>query len=1042
MDGAKAATPRLIRELRKLDGAAIACKPGEAIPTFAACHTNDNSFTYRPSLAKVARTLSRCDCIMAARDREEAMVKAVTDVPEATTGFAERKRMSRLIAGAVLLSQACIAQAAGDVVISQVYGGGGNSGAPLQSDFVELFNRSSGPVSLSGWSVQYASATGTGNFGSNAVVALSGTLQSGQSYLIQLASSGAVGAVLPTADAAASSLNISGASGKVVLVRSVAGLACNGGSTPCSDEQLAQIIDLLGYGSANFFENAPAAALSNTTAAIRANSGCSDSDINNADFSSGSPTPRNTASPLSPCDGPSNAPVVASCPTNVAVILGTETIVNLSASDADGFISNAAITSGALAGLSLINSVPGNPFAVQLQVSASLAAGSYPISVTFSNTDTPAQTAVCNIGVNVSPPVAAARIHEIQGAAHISPRNGQRVGSVPGIVTAVRNNGFNIQDPAPDSDPATSEAIFIFTSVAPTVSVGDAVRVDGTVSEFRPGGSDGQTNLTTTEIISPIVTVLSSGNALPAPIALGIGGRKIPATVIDDDAAGDVETSGTFDPATDGIDFFESLEHMRVQINNAVVVGPMNSFRELPVLADNGAASTVRSARGGVVVGSNDFNPDRLILDDVFLPLPEMNVGDGLGSMTAIVDYSFGNFKFDITSPVTATDNRLAAERTNLTGAPSRLTVGSFNVENLAANNPAAKFAALAGQIVNALRAPDIVALMEVQDNNGVTDNGTVDATTTFNTLIAAIQTAGGPTYQFRSINPVDGQDGGADGGNIRVGFLFNPARVSFVDRAGGGPTVATTVVKASTGPQLSSSPGRIDPNNSAFANSRKPLAAEFLFNGRRLFVIANHFNSKLGDGPLFGHVQPPVRSSETQRHQQAEVVNGFVKSILAADSNAGIMVLGDLNDFEFSETLDILQGGEALSDMIDTLPAEERYTYVFEGSSQALDHILVSPALADFARPALDIVHINAEFAAQVSDHDPDVMRLQLHKDGDVDGDGDIDLLDIAAILTSLNARAQGPFDPRNMNTDLRINTLDVVLAVAACTRRGCALR
>jgi predicted extracellular nuclease len=460
------------------------------------------------------------------------------------------------------------------------------------------------------------------------------------------------------------------------------------------------------------------------------------------------------------------------------------------------------------------------------------------------------------------------------------------------------------------------------------------------------------------------------------------------------------------------------------------------------VVADNGVGATVMTPRGGVVIDRDDFNPERLILDDVFQTLPTVNVGDGLGSMTAIVDYSFGNFKFDVTTPVTATDNGLAAERTNLTGTPSRLTVGSFNVENLAPGDPPAKFTALATQIVTALRSPDIVALMEVQDNNGTTNNGVVDATITFNTLITAIQAAGGPTYQFRSINPVDGKDGGATGGNIRVGFLFNASRVSFIDRAGGGPTVATTVVKTSAGPQLSSSPGRVDPSNEAFANSRKPLAGEFVFNGRRLFVIANHFNSKLGDDPLFGHTQPPVLGSDAQRHEQAAVVNHFVQSILAIDSNAGVIVLGDLNDFQFSQTMDILEGNSVLADMIDTLPPEERYTYVFEGNSQAIDHILVSPALANFARPALDIVHTNAEFSVQTSDHDPDLVRLQLHKDGDVDGDGDIDLLDIAAIVAALNARADGPFDPRNLNSDNRINAIDALLAVASCTRRGCTLR
>src|SRR5205085_10463980 len=157
----------------------------------------------------------------------------------------------------------------------------------------------------------------------------------------------------------------------------------------------------------------------------------------------------------------------------------------------------------------------------------------------------------------VAPPVA---IHDIQGASHISPKVGQNVSNVNGIVTAKRSNGFYMQDPSPDADAATSEGIFVFTSSAPSVNVGDAVKVNGHVSEFRPGGAS-TGNLTTTELTSPSTTVLSSGNPLPAATIAGSGGRIPPSGVIEDDAAsGDVETSGTFDPANDGLDFWESLE--------------------------------------------------------------------------------------------------------------------------------------------------------------------------------------------------------------------------------------------------------------------------------------------------------------------------------------------------------------------------------------------------------------------------------------------------------------------------------------------------
>jgi predicted extracellular nuclease len=250
------------------------------------------------------------------------------------------------------------------------------------------------------------------------------------------------------------------------------------------------------------------------------------------------------------------------------------------------------------------------------------------------------------------------------------------------------------------------------------------------------------------------------------------------------------------------------------------------------------------------------------------------------------------------------------------------------------------------------------------------------DASVTWNMLIAAIRAAGGPAYQYRQIDPVDDQDGGEPGGNIRVGFLFRTDRgVSFIDRPGGGPTTATAVIDYPSGPQLSASPGRVDPLNPAWSNSRKPLAGEFRMHGKKVFVIANHFNSKGGDQPLFGRFQPPARS---QRHQQAQVVNDFVDQIHAADPNANVIVLGDINDFEFSETVDVLEGG-VLTSLMKTLPQSERYSYDFEGNSQVLDQILVSRNMLQSFSIDYDPVHVNSEFADQASDHDPQVARLDL---------------------------------------------------------------
>jgi hypothetical protein len=506
--------------------------------------------------------------------------------------------------------------------------------------------------------------------------------------------------------------------------------------------------------------------------------------------------------------------------------------------------------------------------------------------------------------------------------------------------------------------------------------VGSEVRVNGTVQEFRPGGSP--TNLTITQIGSPAVQVIATGVPLPPPVVIGIGGRVPPSQVIYT-GAGNVETTGTFDPATDGIDFYESLEGMRVQINDALVVGPTNSFGEVWVVGDGGANAGLRTPRGGVIVQPGDFNPERIQIDDGLIGVtatPQFDVGATLQTIVGVVSYAFGNYEVLATQALVEVASPLRPEITELVAQPERLTVASYNVENLDPSDGAAKFNALAAQIVTNLRSPDIVAAIEVQDNNGPTNDAVVDASTTLQTLIDAIVAAGGPTYRFRQVNPVDDQDGGEPGGNIRVAFLYNPARVHFVDRAGGGPTVANAVVNASGEPQLAHSPGRIDPTNAAFQNSRKPLAGEFLFNGQRLFVIANHFNSKGGDQPLFGPNQPPVLSTEIQRLAQASVVRDFVQQILAVDANANVVVLGDLNDFDFSPPLAVLRGA-GLTPLADTLPANERYTYVFDGNSQALDHILASASLAAVAE--YDVVHVNAEFARQTSDHDPEVARFFL---------------------------------------------------------------
>jgi uncharacterized protein len=399
------------------------------------------------------------------------------------------------------------------------------------------------------------------------------------------------------------------------------------------------------------------------------------------------------------------------------------------------------------------------------------------------------------------PPIAV-EIAEIQGASHISALVGQAV-QTTGIVTALRpsgGTGFYLQDPIADAE--TSEAIFVFTGSAPTVAVGDSAEVVGTVAEFRPGGS-GSTNLTTTELSSPRISVLSSGNALPAAAVIGTGGRVPPGAVIDDDANGSVETSGSFDAATDGIDFYESLEGMRAQVNDPVAVGPTNGFGEVMVVGGGGANASIRTNRGGVVISATDFNPERIQLDDTLLPMsvPDVNVGDGFTTpAVGVLDYAFGNFELNVTTTLSRVDRGLVQEVT-AAQTDHQIAVATYNVENLDPGDDT--FGTHADYIVNHLRSPDLIAIEEIQDSDGPTNSTVTDAATTWNMLIAAIVAEGGPTYQFRQINPIDDQDGGEAGGNIRVGFKLGVRRPGLRPRPAGradrlrGPPEAVGLVQS-----------------------------------------------------------------------------------------------------------------------------------------------------------------------------------------------------------------------------------------------------
>ncbi|MET7648073.1 endonuclease/exonuclease/phosphatase family protein [Streptomyces sp. NPDC005426] len=791
---------------------------------------------------------------------------------------------SVLLAGAVAVTlsatalPAAFAAPSSTAVISEVYGGGGNSGATLTRDFVELANSGSAAYDLSGFSVQYLpGAPSAGSLWQ--VSALTGSVAPGGRYLVAEAAGTGGTVALPAPDTTGT-VAMSATSGTVALVSGTTPLTCKTAADCAAD---TRVVDLVGYGSAVVREGGGPATGASATASVARAASLADTDDNTADLTAGAPTPVNAAGQTSGGgEGPGD---------------------------------------------------PGNP--------------TEPGTV---------------------------RVHDIQGLTRVSPLDGKAVTGVPGVVTAVRttgSRGFWIQDTAPDADPRTGEGVFVYTgSTAPAVAVGDSVLVSGTVDEYYPSA----TTQSVTEITSPRTTVLSSGNALPAPVVLDAA--AVPAAYVPSAGGGSIDAL-PLEPSAYALDLYESLEGTRVQIADTRVTGATTAYDEIWVTVEPKQNPT---RRGGTLYSSyTDQNTGRIKVMslDTTRPFPVGNVGDVLsGTTTGVIDYaSFGGYNLQATELGTLTDHHLRREVTRRQKG-GELAVATYNVENLDALDEQDKFDTLAEGVAVNLSSPDIVSLEEIQDDNGAVSDGTVGSEATLKRFTDAIVAAGGPRYAWRYVAPQDGKDGGEPGGNIRNVFLFNPHRVSFVDRAGGDATTAVAAVPTRKGVTLSVSPGRISPASEAWSDSRKPLVGEFRFHGKPVFVIGNHFTSKGGDQPLHGRYQEPSRSSETKRVRQAAEVNTFVKSLLAADKSAQVVALGDLNDFAFSPTMAALTAGKALKPLITTLPANEQYSYVYEGNSQTLDHILTSPGIRRFD---YDVVHINAEFADQASDHDPQIVRLKV---------------------------------------------------------------
>lgn len=604
-------------------------------------------------------------------------------------------------------------------------------------------------------------------------------------------------------------------------------------------------------------------------------------------------------------------------------------------------------------------------------------------------------------------------IYEIQSDGFRSPYEGQ-YRKTTGIVTAVGHQGFYLQDPEGDEDPATSDGIYVFTgrNNSPP-KVGDRLVLSAWIEEFIPGGPKTQ-NLSVTQLKSPTIHETVANQPVPSAVVIGAEGRQPPALEmfrrmkesvnLNSDQARDIQLQ----PTRYGLDFFESLEGMLVCVQKPVctsatrVYGKFNS--EVFGVADRGQGVLPKNAltqRGVLKLqphedNRGDQNPERIQIQfDASpqakgtlypSPAPRLQVGDQLDSVTGVVGYGFGNFEIHAIESVKVNSGGIKQEVTALVGDAEHLTLASYNVLNLSADpEDDDQRQLIAQQVVQQLRSPDIVALQEIQDDSGERDDGEIQAKQTLRKLVEAIRAAGGPLYKFINVPPVDGKDGGVPGGNIRNAFLYDPNRVKLIR------------YDALTPGKLRSL-GVSDPL--AFDGSRTPLRATFDFQGHELTLVNNHLSSRYGSSPIAGAQQPFVQGGSRSRTRQTDCLNEWLNLVLAKSPESHVVIMGDMNTFEFTRELKQnltrrrskagLGGreGAVLGNLIEKSEEDDRYTYIFEGNAQALDHCYATPAL--FQQAEFDIVHVNTSFHRDMdlslqgkvaSDHEPILARFRLPK-------------------------------------------------------------
>ena len=930
-----------------------------------------------------------------------------------------RDRLMRHLALAVMLS-GCAVNAQAQVVISQVYGGGGNSGAPVRSDYIELHNNSATTVNVDGWSVQYASATGS----SWQRTDIAGDIPAGGYYLVKQADgANAAAPALPTPDATGT-IPMAGGAGKVALVDNTTSLT---GTCPTGN------IDFVGFGTtANCSEGStPTPAPSNTLAVLRVDNGCTDSNNNGADFATGAPAPRNSATPLNVCGGGGQT-ILSIADASADEASGSLSFVlHLSQpADADGVSVTYATVDGTATAASDYVAASGMLVFAEGEDTANVTVSLVDDVLTESDEsfflnlsevtgalpgDAQAVGTIVNDDVSLTP------IHDIQGNGATSPYANQFVYTT-GIVTGRKNNGFFLQsnDAEADIDPATSEGVFVFTSIAPpaAAAVGNQVRVGGTAVEYVPSADPNQLPLT--EINSASVALLSTGNPLPAPVAL----------------------TTTFPDPNGPLDQLERLEGMRVTVAsltvaaptqgntsepnatgtsngilNAVVTGVARPFREPGIQAPDPAPA------GSSIppIPRWDFNPELLTIDSDTLGgaafVLDLSAGSVIEGLTGPLDYGFRRYTILRDPAVAIATTPGPAPRAARAANADEFTIAGYNLERFfdTTNDPsigepvltASAFANRLGKASLAVRdylnAPDILATVEVENLS------------TLQTLASKINgdavAAGQPDPQY-----VAYLEEGNDVGGIDVGFLVKTAEV--------GTGIARVQVIGVT--QQGKDVTWTEPSGTvSLLNDRPPLVLEAVVHyadGRTPYpitVIAVHQRS-LNDVDSIEPSGPTTLGERVRlkRLHQAEYLATLIQQMQVADPTRRIVSLGDFNAFAFNDgladTMNVVTGtptpdeqtavaGDGI-DLVDPdlvnlgvlEPAEERYSFVFGGNAQTLDHVLANEEtiLASTAF-GLDHARINADFPeiarnditspSRLSDHDPVVAYFEARQRADL---------------------------------------------------------